>query len=129
MKKLEIVSDFISRVDIETLDRWQIEEVAENIVTLCDLDFDEYQTKTLAAALDAGLDAEEIVNGIIEGGYRLYENVRTYEDFGEEILLDKLQGDRFLEHIAPFIDYERYGQMYCVNNCCYFTKYGVLETF
>ena len=127
MKKLEIVRDFMERVDIE--ENWEIEEIAENIVTLCDLDFDDEQTTTLAAALDAGIDVEEAVNGIIEGDYRLYEDVRTYEELGEDLLFDDLQGDRFLEHIAPFIDYESYGRAYCTNNTCYFTGYGVLEIF
>ena len=129
MKKLEVISIFMNHITVETLDRWEIAEIAENIVDLCDIDFDDAQVKILAAALDAGFDAEESLNRILNGDYRLYEGVYFYDSLGEEILAEQLQGDDFLETIAPFIDYERYGRAYCTNNTCYFTKYGVLETF
>ena len=138
MKKLEIVSDFISRVDLE--EYYDIAEIAENIVTLCDLDFDEHQTNTLAAALDTVIkageavygtstDVKQIVNSVIDGDYYLYEDVHDHEELGEELLFDRLQDDGFLEHLSQFIDYDRYGFVYCNNHTCYFTAYGVLEVF
>ena len=60
---------------------------AENIVNLCDINFNEHQTKILATTLDAVINVEESVDGIIKGDYHLCEDIRTYEEFGKEILL------------------------------------------
>lgn len=116
------MKDFIANatVDYDALETWEIIEI---------FGLDEEQEEILNAALEAGFDVENAVNIIQNGEYRFFKGCYSYAWLGEEILADKLEGDEFLKHLAPFINYERYGFAYCSNNFCYFTKNGVLEVF
>ena len=118
------------------LEEYELQEIAENCANIYALN--EEEEEILTAALAANIPVVEAVDAIQNGEYRFYKNIHTYGELGEEVLFEALnrkldsfsdERDPFLEHIAPFIDYDRYGRAYCINNDCYFTKYGVLELF